>query len=185
MTIYSYDLNLIGGAGPRQNGTSLSTATDFEYSADFYVYTGQTDARYGLIFDASSSTFPGSGDPFDPGFNYYYLQMRMDTTTRTQVATWQLKRIVNGAPENVTSATALPFSVTQGQWHNLKVRQQSNGTIKVFLNGYQLSPTATYDPSWGNGRRRFGTYIDIRDSNNDGGNPFEVWFDNVAVRDLP
>jgi hypothetical protein len=186
MTMYSYDLNLIGGAGPRQSGASLTTATNFEYSADFYVYTGQTDARYGLVFDASSSTFPGSGDPpFAPQYNYYFLQMRIDTTTRTQVATWQIKRVVNGgSPQNITAAANLPFSITQGQWHNLKIRQ-SGTTLIFFLNGFQQPITGVYDSNWGDSRRHFGTYIDIRDSNNDGGNPFEVFFDNVGVRDLP
>src|SRR5512143_439444 len=48
--------NAKGGSGPRQGGVSLATATNFEYSADFYVYNGQLDARYGLVFDASSGT---------------------------------------------------------------------------------------------------------------------------------
>ena len=185
VTLYSYDLNLIGGSGPRQNGVSLSTATNFEYSADFYVYTGQTNASYGLVFDASGSSFPDSGDPpFAPAYNYYFIQMNMDANTRTQVATWQIRRAVNGSNQNVTAAANLPFSITQGQWHNLKIRQ-SGTTLTFYLNGYQLSPAGGYDSGWGNNRRRFGTFIHIRDHNNDGGLPFEVFFDNVAVRDLP
>ncbi len=187
VNLYSYDLNLLGGSGPRQNGTSLSTATNFEYSADFYVYTGQIDARYGLVFDATAGSFPGSGDPpFVPN-NYYFLEMRMDTTTRTKVAKWQIKRVVNSTfpADNITMGADLPFPINQGQWHNLKIRQ-SGTTLTFFLNGYQLPTTGFFDTNnWGPDRRRFGTYIEIRGTNNDGGNPFEVFFDNVAVRDLP
>jgi len=83
------------------------------------VYNGQLDARYGLAFDASSGTFPDSGDPpMDPYVNYYLLELRMDTTTRTTVARWQFARVVNGSRESVTSATNLPISI-----------QQDNGTM--------------------------------------------------------
>ena len=85
--LFSYDTNLRGGSGPREDGTSLSTAKNFEYSSDFYVYTGQKDARYGLVFDASSGTFPGSGNPpFAPDYNYYTLELRMDAHESGQMA---------------------------------------------------------------------------------------------------
>ncbi len=171
-----------GGAGPRQNGVSLSTATDFEYSADFYIANGQLDARYGLVFNASSSTFPGSGDPpFAPQYNFYVLEMRLDTITRTQVAKWQIKRVVNGAVESITPAADLLFPITQGQWHNLKVHQQG-ASLSVFLNGILLGST-TYDSAWGDARRRFGIYVDVRNSNGVGG-PFEIFADNIAVADM-
>ena len=172
-----------GGAGPRQNGVSLSTATNFEYSADVYVYNGQLDARYGLAFDASSGTFPDSGTPpMNPYVNYYLLELKMDTTTRTNVASWQFLRVVNGGRQALTTASGLPISISQGQWHNLKVVQQGS-TLSFYLNG-QLVGSTSYDTAWGDSRRRFGLYIDVRGSNGNNG-PFEYFSDNITVRDLP
>lgn len=184
-TLWLQGVNGAGGAGPRQSGTSLSTATNFEYSADVYVYNGQLDARYGLAFDASSGTFPGGGNPpMDPSVNYYLLEMRMDTTTRTKVAKWQFLRVVNGAREALLTATTLPVSINQGQWHNLKVVQQGK-VLSFYLNGQLLGSGNWYATDWGDTRRRFGLYIDVRDTNGEGGNPFEFFSDNIIVRDLP
>jgi hypothetical protein len=178
-------INGAGGAGPRQSSTSLSTATNFEYSADVYVYKGQLDARYGLVFDATSGTFPGGGDPpMDPSVNYYLLEMRMDTTTNTKVAKWQFLRVVNGARAGLMTATTLPVSINQGQWHNLKVVQQGS-VLSFYLNGQLLGSGNWYDTNWGDTRRRFGLYIDVRDTNGEGGSPFEFFSDNIIVRDLP
>jgi hypothetical protein len=183
----TFDLWLIGvngqgGAGPRQNGVSLSTATNFEYSADFYVYNGQLDARYGLAFDATSGTFPGSATPpMDPSANYYLLELRMDAVTRTKVAKWQFLRIVNGARQALTTVANLPISISQGEWHNLKVTQRGT-TMSFYLNGQFIASTS-YDSSWGDDRRRFGLYIDVRATNGENG-PFEFFADNVMVADL-
>jgi hypothetical protein len=183
-TLWQQGLNGAGGAGPRQSSTSLSTATNFEYSADVYVYNGQLDARYGLVFDASSGTFPGSGEPpMDPAVNYYLLEMRMDTSTRTKVAKWQFLRVVNGAREGLMTAATLPVSIDQGQWHNLKVVQQGK-VLSFYLNGQLLGTGNWYATDWGDSRRRFGLYIDVRGSNGDNG-PFEYFSDNIIVRDLP
>jgi hypothetical protein len=184
LTLYMQGTNGRGGAGPRQNGVSLSTATNFEYSADFYVYNGQLEARYGLVFDASSGTFPGSGTPpIDPYVNYYLLELHMDTGTRTKVAKWQIVKVENGTRVILVTSTNLPTAVNQGQWHNVKVRQQGT-TISAYLNGTLLG-SAAYDSSWGDARRRFGLYIDVRDNNGAGGGPFEYFADNIGVLDLP
>ena len=119
----------------------------------------------------------------DTGVNYYLLELRMDTTTRTQVAQWQFLRVVNGGREALTTVASLPVSITQGQWHNLKVTQQGS-LLSFYLNGQLVASGYWYDTGWGDGRRRFGLYIDVRDSNGDGG-PFEFWSDNITVRDLP
>lgn len=182
-TMWLQGVNGKGGAGPRKDGVSLSTTTNFEYSADVYVYNGQLDARYGLVFDATSGTFPGGGDPpMDPNVNYYLLELRMDTTTRTKVTGWQFLRVVNGARQALTTVANLPFTINQGQWHNLRVVQQGS-TLSFYLNGSFVAST-TYDTNWGNDRRRFGLYIDVRASNGDNG-PFEYFSDNITVRDLP
>jgi hypothetical protein len=183
-TLYIQGSNGRGGAGPRQNGVSLSTATNFEYNADFYVYNGQLEARYGLAFDASSGTFPDSGDPpMDPYVNYYLLELHMDTATRTRVAKWQIVKVENGTRTTLVSSTSLPTTINQAQWHNLKVRQQGT-TISAYLNGTLLG-SAAYDSNWGDQRRRFGLYIDVRDNNGAGGGPFEFFADNIGVTDLP
>jgi len=183
-TLYMQGTNGRGGAGPRKSGVSLTTATNFEYSSDFYVYNGQLNARYGLVFNASSSTFPNSGNPpIDPYVNYYLLELDMSGTTRTQVATWQLLQIVNGTRVPIAGPAGLPISLSQGQWHNLKVTQQNTGIISMYLNGIPLG-TAGYDPGWNTARRYFGLYIDVRDSNGANG-PFEVFSDNILVKSLP
>jgi len=183
-TLWLQGVNGKGGAGPRKDGVSLSTATNFEYSADVYVYNGQLNARYGLAFDATSGTFPGSGNPpMDPSVNYYLLELRMDSTSRTKVLGWQFLRVVNSERQPLTTVANLPVSINQGQWHNLKVVQQGT-TLSFYLNGAFVAST-TYDTDWGNERRRFGLYIDVRDSNGEGGNPFEFFSDNITVRDLP
>ena len=99
------------------------------------------------------------------------------------MAKWQIKRTVNGVPENVTSAVNIPVTINQGQWHKLTIKQQGTSLI-AYLNGNQLG-TATYNSSWGDSRRRFGIFFEVRDTNNEGGEPFEVFFDNVGVSDLP
>ncbi len=184
-TLWLQGTNGSGGAGPRSGGASLTTATNFEYSADVYVYNGQLDARYGLAFDASTSTFPDGGDPpMDTGVNYYLLELRMDTTTRTQVAQWQFLRVVNGGRQAITTVAGLPISISQGQWHNLKVTQQGS-LLSFYLNGQLVASGYWYDTvNWGDNRRRFGLYIDVRGNNGDNG-PFEWWSDNITVRDLP
>jgi hypothetical protein len=175
-------VNGSGGAGPRDGGVSLVTATNFDYSADVYVYNGQLNARYGLAFDASSGTFPDSGNPpMDTSVNYYLLELRMDTSTRTKVAQWQFIKVTNGTRTSLMSATNLPFSINQGQWHNIRVTQQGS-TLTFYLNGQQLGSGNWYDTNWGDNRRRFGLYIDTRDSNGDNG-PFEYFADNIIVRD--
>jgi hypothetical protein len=183
-TLYMQGINGRGGAGPRQNNASLATALNFEYNADFYVYNGQLEARYGLVFNASSGTFSGSGEPpIDPYVNYYLLELHMDAGTRTRVAKWQIVKVENGTRTILVTSTNLPSTIDQGQWHNLKIRQQGT-TMTAYLNGTQLG-TATYDSSWGDARRRFGLYIDVRDNNGAGGGPFEYFTDNIAVVDLP
>ncbi len=116
----------------------------------------------------------------DPYVNYYLLELRMDSSSRDQVATYQFIRVVNGSRQSLTSANALPISISQGQWHNVKVVQQGT-TISFYLNG-QFIKSATYDSGWGDQRRRFGLYIDVRGSNGDNG-PFEFFADNIAVSD--
>ncbi|CAG0936701.1 hypothetical protein TFLX_05584 [Thermoflexales bacterium] len=146
------------------------------------MYNGQLDARYSLVFNATSGTFPGSGNPpMDPNMNYYLLELRMDTVTRTTVSKWQFVQVINGTRVALTAATDLPVALHQGQWHNLKVMQQKTN-LSFYLNG-QFVGSTTYDSGWGDDRRRFGLYIDVRASNGEGG-PFEFFADNIEVIDF-
>ena len=181
LTLWFIGNNGKGGSGPRQNGASLSTAKNFEYSADLYVYQGQKDAIYGLVYNASSGTFPDSGNPpINTDVNYYLYQLHMDTTSSTRVATWQVIKVTNGNRENLKSSS-IPITLNTGQWHNIKVRQNGSA-MEFYLNGQSLG-TATYS-NWDDARRRFGLYIDVRNSNSST-TPFEFFADNIAVKDLP
>jgi hypothetical protein len=175
-------VNGVGGAGPRQNDVSLSTTTNFEYSADVFVYNGQQDASYGLVFDASGSTFPGSGDPpIAPEYNYYILEMRIGGD-KTNVPQWQFAKVKNGDRSGVTGLANLPITISERQWHNIKVIQQGT-TMSFYLNG-QFVGSGTLDSDWSTDRRRFGLYMRVRGTNGDHG-PFEYFADNITVRDLP
>jgi hypothetical protein len=172
-----------GGAGPRKNGVSLSTAYNFEYSADVFMYNGQLDASFGLVFDASSSTFPNSGTPpFEPSYNYYILEMRADSTDRTKVTRWQFVRVDNGVRSASTTLVNLPYALNQKQWYNIKVIQQGT-TMSFYLNGVKVG-SGPLNADWNTNRRYFGLYIYVRDSN-DANGPFEFFSDNITVRDLP
>jgi hypothetical protein len=176
-------VNGFGGSAPRQNGASLATATNFEYSADLFVYNGQLDASYGLVFAATQSTFPDSGDPwFAPQYNYYTLELRVSPSDRTKITQWQFVRVKNGGRSGVGNLANLPSTLTQGQWHNVKVTLQGT-TLMFYLNNQYIGSGST-DADWNTDRRRFGLYIQTRASNGAGG-PFEFFSDNITVRDLP
>ena len=75
-----------------------------------------------------------------------------------------------------------PVTLTQGQWHNVKVTLQGT-TLMFYLNNQYIGSGST-DADWDTDRRRFGLYIQTRASNGAGG-PFEFFSDNITVRDLP
>ena len=179
VTIYINDVNAIGGTSP-----NVLAPTNFEYSADLKVYTGKRDARFGLIFDASSSTFttPGNGDAFYPDRNYYLFQLKQSKDDSNLISYYQVQECTNGSCGAVIGQTNLPLGLAEGQWNTLKVRQQGTA-LTFYLNGNQLA-TASLDPDWSTSRRKFGIYIETRDFNNST-TPFEVFFDNVRITTLP
>jgi hypothetical protein len=168
--------NASGGMSP-----NTASAVNYEYSVDLLLSNGQVDARYGLIFNASSSTF-GTNPPFLPDRNYYRLELHISTTDRTQVQTYQLHQCTNGACAALTAETSLPSVITTGQWHSVKIRQQGS-VITFYLNGSPLV-NATYDLNWGNERRKFGIYVQAKATNRVGG-PLGIRVDNVRIMDLP
>jgi hypothetical protein len=181
MALFLDGTNASGGMSPAAATPAAVTAANFEYSADLLLANGQVDARYGLIFNASNSTF-GANPPFQPDRNYYRLELQISTTDRTQVKSYQLHQCTNGACAAITADTNLPSVITTGQWHNLKIRQQGS-LITFYLNGNPLV-NATYDVNWGNDRREFGVYVRAKATNRVGG-PLGIRVDNVRVMDLP
>jgi hypothetical protein len=178
MTLYMAGKNGVGGSSPAK-----STSLNYELSADFYLYNGQTDARYSLIFNASASTFPDNHNPpIQADRNYYKLKMHVSETQRNQVVSYQLQKCPNGACGSLNTETNLPAAIPAGQWHNLKIRQQGTA-ITLYLNGSPLV-TVPYDSSWGDDRRRFGVYIETRQYTDSAGQ-LEIFFDNVRVSQLP
>lgn len=181
MTLYIDGTNASGGMSPASAVPAAVTAANFEYSADLLLANGQVDARYGFIFDASNSTF-GNNPPFLPDRNFYRLELHISKTDRTKVTTHQLHQCTNGSCAAITTETNLPSSISMGQWHNVKIRQQGT-TITFYLNGSPLV-NASYDPNWGSDRRKFGIYVEAKATNQVGG-PLGILVDNVRVVDLP
>jgi hypothetical protein len=170
-------LNDLGGTSP-----NVLTGINYEYSADILLVNGQKDARFGLIFDASSSTFGGSV-PFDPNRNYYKLKLEIDGANRGAIVRYQLQQCTNG---NVCAALfseqTFPTPVNAGAWYTFKIRQE--GSALTFYLGNTALYTTGYDLNWGNDRRKFGLYVEARATNNEGG-PLEIRFDNVRIKNLP
>jgi hypothetical protein len=181
LSLYIDGTNATGGVTPFSAVPTAVTAANFEYSADLLLANGQVNARYGLIFDASSTTF-SSNPPFLPDRNYYKLELHISNTDRTQVTSYQLHRCSNGTCAAITSETNLPSPISMGQWRNVKIRQQGSN-ITFYLNNNPLV-TASYDLNWGNDRRKFGMYLEAKGTNNVGG-PLGITVDNVRVLDLP
>jgi hypothetical protein len=181
MTLHLDGVNASGGMGPINASPTAVTGISYEYSADLLLTNGQVDARYGLIFNASSSTF-STNPPFLPDRNYYRLELHLSKTDRTKVVSYQLHQCTNGVCAAITNEYNLPSSIPTGQWHTVKIRQQGTN-ITFYYNGSPLV-TASYDSAWGNDRRKFGVYLEAKSTNNVGG-PLGIRVDNVRVLDLP
>ena len=174
-----------GGAGPRQNGVSLSTATNFEYSADLFVYNGQLDAAlWPGVRRPRQSTFPDSGTPLVriPSIitNYWNCDGVQVTAPK-----WHSVAVCPSEEWRPTvELTTWPTSQDphQGQWHNVKVMLQ--GTTMTFYLNNQLDWLGIHRCRWDtrsspvwplHPNARFQWH----------GGPFEFFSDNITVRDLP
>ncbi|HEY4720526.1 MAG TPA: hypothetical protein VII92_01665, partial [Anaerolineae bacterium] len=175
MTIYVYQPNSSCGASP-----NVKTSVNYEYSADLYVYTNHKDARFGLIFAASSSTF--SGSTFNADGNYYLLKIKASESDPNKITSYQLQETIGGSSTTPIAETNFATPLAPKQWNNFKVRHVGN-TFTVFLNGTQLGSSASGSANWDLDRRKFGIFINVKSDNE--GEPFEVFFDNVKVTELP
>jgi hypothetical protein len=92
LMLYQNGLHSWAGASPNN-----LAPTDFEFSADIFVVEPKKDARFGLIFDASDSTFGRDGDVpyFDPNRNLYKFDLQFNETTETTISYYRLEACQN------------------------------------------------------------------------------------------
>jgi hypothetical protein len=177
MTIYLTGFNIAGATTPGH-----VAAFNYELSANFNVFNGQKNARYSFIFNASPGTFdPNGTPPFSSTGDYYKLEVKMSGIDRNVIEKMQLHQCPDGNCNAISPEVYLNSSIPTGQWHTISIQQQNN-TITANVNGQTLS--AAYDPTWPTNRRKFGVYLETRSNNNSGG-PFEIFFDNVRLSQLP
>ena len=179
MTLFFSPANTVCGTSPNVKDINH---INYEYSADLYVYKNHYDARYGLIFAASDSTFSGAGPTFNSSGNYYLLKIKSSATDLNSIPTYQFQEVSGGSSITRIPETNFPTALTPGTWNTFKVRHVGN-TFTIFLNGAQLGTTVSGDPNWDTSQRKFGIYSATKDDNS--GNPSEVFFDNVKISPLP
>jgi hypothetical protein len=181
MTLYQTGLDAIAGASP--NNTA---PTDFELSADFYVIQGKSDARLGLVFDASDSAFGrASGTPFfDPNRNLYKFDLQFNESNNTVMSYYRLRKFVtaSGGYVNIVDKSSLPSGLVgnTGTWNNITIQRLGNN-IKVYVNGSQLINVNDGEHV---GSKKYGLFLETKRLNSEG-NPLKIRFDNVRVRALP
>ena len=172
-------LQIIAGTSPNH-----TIPANFELSADLMLVEGKANARFGLIFGASNSTFyeDSDGIKMDPSRNYYKFDLNIDPNDETAITQYRLQRYDNGASTNLQGGTDFPAGVAhgQGQWNTIRiVRQGSN--IQIYVNGYLA---VNLNDSAFTGARKFGVDLNSRELNNNN-NPLKIRFDNVTVKQLP
>jgi hypothetical protein len=171
---------VIAGTSPNH-----TIPANFELTADLMLVEGKADARFGLIFGASNSTFYVDGDGFiqmDPSRNYYKFDLNIDPNDETAITQYRLQRYDNGSATNLQSGTDFPAGVAHGlgQWNTIRILRQGSN-IQIYVNGYLA---VNLNDSAFTGSRKFGVDLNSRDLNNNN-NPLKVRFDNVTVKQLP
>jgi hypothetical protein len=170
--------NTIAAASPNV------TATDsFTYSADIYVVQGKRDARIGLIFGASGSTF-GRDENGHPFFladrNFYKFDLQFSDSDSTQLTAYRVLKCENGVCTLIVQKGTLPTTLTSGVWNNLIIVRNGNN-ITGIVNGTQLF---SITDSTFTGQRKFGIFVEAKDFNNTS-TPLKIRFDNVQIFKLP
>jgi hypothetical protein len=179
-----YQNGLYSWAGASPNNLA---PTDFEFSADIFVVEPKKNARFGLIFDASASTFgrDGNGVPFfDPNRNLYKFDLQFDETDATIIKYYRLE-----ACQNDIQACAQPIAKTDipagyvfnvGSWNNIRV-QRLGTNLKLYLNN-NLLRDITNDAHIRSGK--YGVFLQSKEFNSST-NPLKIRIDNVHIRALP
>ena len=181
MNMYQTGLDALAGASP--NNTA---PTDFELSADFYVVQGKSDARLGIVFDASNSAFGlDNGTPFfDPNRNLYKFDLQFNENDSTIMSYYRLQEcgVDINACGNIVDKTSLPVGLVgnTGTWNTIKIQRLGNN-IKVYVNGSLL---VNIDDGTYVGSKKYGLFLQTK-RHNSATNPLKIRFDNVQVRSLP
>jgi len=173
-------LQTIAGTSPNH-----TIPSNFDLTADLMLVEGKADARFGLIFGASSSTFYVDGDGFtkmDASRNYYKFDLNIDPNDETSIKLYRLQRYDNGSATNLQGGTDFPAGVAHGlgQWNTVRIKRQGSN-IQISVNGYLA---INLNDSTFTGDRKFGIDLHARDLNNNS-NPLKIRFDNVKVQQLP
>jgi hypothetical protein len=162
------------------------TATDnYTYSADIYVVQGKRNARIGLIFGASLTTFgrDDNGHPtFDPNRNFYKFDLQFSDSDSTLLTHYRLLKCQNGYSSCtlIVQKGALPTVLVDSTWINMLIVRNGNSIIGI-VNGTQLFNTS--DTTFTD-QREFGIFVESKDLNSDT-NPLKIRFDNVEIFELP
>ena len=181
MYLYNTRLTLVSMAGP-----NVSVSGNYEISAQFDVWKGKNNARYGIIFGADANAFGRSGTTptFNANANYYRFALQFPNTSGDDPADFQLELCNTGDGLNcnkLINRTAIPSGANaDGVWDTLKVQRQGN-QITIYVNNYLLGSVSNGVLT---GTREFGTFIASADVNGPA-NPLEVDWDNYTVTQLP
>ncbi|MFN8596982.1 MAG: hypothetical protein U0559_12470 [Anaerolineae bacterium] len=174
--------DVIAGTAPNKTAPN-----NFELSADIMLVEGKGDARFGLIFGASTTTFYADGDDvkMDPSRNYYKFDLNIDPNDETAITTYRLQRYDNGSSTNLINGTPFAAGVVNniGQWNNIRIVRNLNvaSNIQIYVNGHLI---ISFNDATFTGAREFGVHLHSRALNNNA-NPLKIRFDNVIVKQLP
>jgi hypothetical protein len=160
---------------------------DFEFSADIFVMEPKKNARFGLIFDASDSTFGRDGDGvpfFDPNRNLYKFDLQFDENTDTTIRYYRLEACQNSiqtcAPVVAKAEIPASYVFNVGSWNNIRV-QRLGANLKVYLNNNLLinSTDSTHIRAG-----KYGVFLQSKEFNSTS-NPLKIKIDNVRIKALP
>jgi hypothetical protein len=183
-SLMMYQNGLYSWAGASPNNLA---PTDFEYSADIFVVEPKKNARFGLIFDASTSTFGRDGDGvplFDPNHNLYKFDLQFDENTETIIRYYRLEACQNSIQTcaQPVAKTVIPtgYIFDVGSWNNIRV-QRLDTNLKVYLNN-NLLINITDSTHIRSGK--YGVFLQTKDFNSSS-NPLKIKIDNVRIKASP
>jgi hypothetical protein len=161
--------------------------TDFEYSADVFVVEPKKNARFGLIFSASTNAFgrDGGGVPFfDPNRNLYKFDLQFDENTETIIRYYRLEACTDSAQTCAQPVvkTVIPtgYVFNVGSWNNIRV-QRLGTNLKLYLNNnllFNITDSAHIRSG------KYGVFLQTKEFNSTG-NPLKIRIDNVRIKPLP
>ena len=180
MSMYLTTINDIAAASPNVTATE-----NYTYSADLYVVQGKRNARIGLIFGASLTTFDRdeNGDPlFDPNRNFYKFDLQFSDSDGSLLVAYRLLICQNdfNSCSLIVQKTTLSSALAADTWNNMAIVRNGN-SLAGLINGTQVFKI---NDTTFTGEREFGIFIESKDLNNST-TPLKIRFDNVKVFKLP